>query len=157
MKQAVTKLLLTSVFATVAFAQPSGSPPDPAKFVQRRVEHLTSALSLTTAQQQQATTIFTNAANASTALRDSSSAARQSLSAAVKANDATGIDLASNTIGNLTGQLTGINAKADAAFYQILTPDQQTKFNSLKGAGGPGGFGGRGGPGGPGAFSGGRR
>jgi Spy/CpxP family protein refolding chaperone len=154
MRQAATKLLLTSVFATVAFAQTPGTPPDPAKFVQRRIEHLTSELSLTTAQQQQATTIFTNAATGAAALRDGSTTARQSLSAAVKANDTTGIDLASTTIGNLTGQLTAINAKADAAFYQILTPDQQTKFNSLRGSGGPGGFGGRGGPG---AFSGGRR
>jgi Spy/CpxP family protein refolding chaperone len=152
MKQAVTKLLLTSVFASVVFAQ--GTPPSPAEFVQRRIEHLTSALSLTTAQQQQATTIFTNAANAATALRDSSNAARQSLSAAVKSNDTTGIDLASTTIGNLTAQLTALNAKADAAFYLILTPDQQTKFNSLKGPGGPGGFGGGRGAGG---FSGGRR
>jgi hypothetical protein len=43
--------------------------------------------------------------------------------------------------GTLDGQLTAINSKAEAAFYAILTADQQTKFVSIprRGPGGPGG------------------
>ena len=151
MKKIITKLLLSSVFASaVVFAQPGGpgTPPSPADFVQRRVDHLTAALGLSAAQQQQAATIFTNAVTASAATRDSMTAANQALAAAVKNNDTTGIDLASTTIGNLTTQSTALNAKAEAAFYKILTADQQTKYSALRGPGGPGGFGGRGGPGG---------
>ena len=60
-------VLLASVLATMAlWAQsPQGGPPDPAMHVQHQVEHLTKALGLTAAQQQSATTIFTNAANSS--------------------------------------------------------------------------------------------
>jgi len=46
-------------------------------------------------------------------------------------------------IGLLTGQIQAIQSKANAAFYAILTADQQTKFDQI-------GFGGFGpGPGGP--------
>lgn len=145
MKKMCFSILLTATFATgLVFAQRSGNPPSPADLAQRRVGFLTRQLTLTDAQQQQATTIFTNSATAAAALHDSLRTAQQSLSDAVKANNNVGIDQAAATIGTLTAQLTASDAKADAAFYQILTPDQQTKFNQSPGPG----FGGRGGPGG---------
>jgi Spy/CpxP family protein refolding chaperone len=116
--------------------------------VQHRIEMLTTLLSLIADQQQQATTIFTNAATSESTLRDSLKTAHQSLNDAVKKNDVPGIDQVSNTVGNLTAQLTSIEAKAHAAFYLILTPDQQAKLSQLqsqrrgpfgRGAG-PGGF-----------------
>lgn len=115
--------------------------------VAHRVNFLTTVLNLTSAQQQQATTIFTNAANSVSALHTSLKNAHQSLTTAVSGNDSAGIDQASNTIGTLTTQVTSIHAKANAAFYQILTPDQQSKLTKLQSErgsgmrmGGPGGF-----------------
>jgi len=153
MKKALTIFLLNSALATsLILAQGRGNPPTPAEMVERRVTFLTNQLSLTASQQQQATTIFTAAATASTALRDSSRTAHQSLGDAVKANDTAAIDRVATTIGNLTAQQTSTDAKAEAAFYQILTPDQKTKLAEVRGPGRPGGFGpgpdGFGGPGG---------
>ncbi|HXO37302.1 MAG TPA: Spy/CpxP family protein refolding chaperone, partial [Candidatus Acidoferrum sp.] len=53
--------------------------------------------------------------------------------------------------GALTTQMTVAHAKAQAAFYQTLTPEQQTKMNELESHHGMGrghGFG-HGGSGGP--------
>ncbi len=136
MKKTLTTFLLTSALATqLLFAQGPGNPPNPANMVQRRVSFLTTLLSLTSNQQTQASTIFTNAASSATVARGSLRAARQSLADAVAKNDTAAIDQASTTIGNLTAELTSTEAKADAAFYQILTPDQQTKLNQLKSQG----------------------
>jgi Spy/CpxP family protein refolding chaperone len=139
----ISTFLLT---AALVFAQGRGNAPDPATFVQHRVSSLTTLLSLNTAQQQQATTIFTNAATTQGSLRASLKTSHQGLQEAVQKNDIATIDQESATIGNLTAQMTSTQAKADAAFYQILTPDQQTKFTQAESQGGfgrgrgPGGF-----------------
>jgi hypothetical protein len=73
-----------------------------------------------------------------------------SMQAAVQSNSTGTIDSLSASIGSLTGQITDIQNKADAAFYAILTSAQQTTLNSSGGFGGPGGGPGPGGPGGPG-------
>jgi Spy/CpxP family protein refolding chaperone len=152
-------LSIAAIMAGLTFGQSSGStppsPPDPATMVQMRVAMLTSLLGLTDAQQTQATTIFTNAVTAAQAVQINEHTARQSLLTAIQSNDTASIDTLSQTIGGLVGQVIGINAKANAAFYAILTADQQTKYNTLPpgfgmGPGGPGGLGGPGGPGGPG-------
>jgi len=135
--------LLSSLFMVhLATAQTTGTAPSTADLVERRVNGLTRLLSLTTAQQQQATTIFTNSATAEVSVRDSLRTAWQSLSDAIKTNATGVIDQVAATIGSLTSQQTSIEAKADAAFYLILTADQQTKLNESRGRGpGPGGFG----------------
>jgi Spy/CpxP family protein refolding chaperone len=146
MKNQVTKVLIASILAaSFAFAQNTHTPPDPATVAQRRVARYTTILTLTTAQQQQATNIFTNSATAGATLHTNLKTARQALSDAVKKNDTAGIDSAATTLGSLTAQFASTEGKADAAFYQILTPDQQTKLAAL---GGHGGRGMRGGPGG---------
>ncbi len=109
--------------------------------IQHRVEQLTTLLGLTTAQQAQATAIFTNALTASQTVQSSMHTDRDSLAAAIKANNTATIDQVSAAIGTLQGQLTAINAKADAAFYAILTPDQQAKYDALPHFGPGGGFG----------------
>lgn len=113
------------------------TPPDPATMAQHRVQFLTNQLSLTAQQQQQALTIYTSAATSQGSVHESMKAAHDSLRTAVKNNDANGIAQASNTIGNLTAQATATEAKADAALYTILTPDQQTKLTEME-ARGPG-------------------
>lgn len=142
-------LALASVFA---MAQ-NGNPPDPAKMAQRHIDFLTKQLSLTAQQQQQATTIFSGVGNNAKATHEQMRTAHESLKAAIQKNDTAGIEQAANTIGNLTTQMTVAHAKAQAAFYQTLTPEQQTKMNDLESRHGMGrshghGFG-HGGPGGP--------
>jgi Spy/CpxP family protein refolding chaperone len=137
MKESLTAFLLTSALFTSLFAQGPGGRRDAASMVQRRVNFLTTLLSLTNNQQTEATTILTNAAASAAVVRTSLRTARQSLADGVTRNDSATIDQASTTIGNLTAQLTSTEAKSDAAFYQILTPDQQTKFNQLKSQRGP--------------------
>ena len=119
--------------------------PDPATIVANQVARLTNLLTLTTAQQTQATTIFTDALTAITPLQTSEVTARQALPAAVKSNATATIDQLSTTIGSLEGQMMSIQNKADAAFYAILTADQQTKLDQTNFLNGPGL-----GPGGPG-------
>jgi hypothetical protein len=116
-----------------------------ATIVANQVARLTKLLTLTTAQQTQASTIFTNALTAITPLQTSEVAARQALPAAVKSNATATIDQLSTTIGSLEGQIMSIQNKADAAFYAILTADQQTKLGQTNFLNGPGL-----GPGGPG-------
>jgi Spy/CpxP family protein refolding chaperone len=106
---------------------------------------------LNAAQQQQTTTIFTNAASAQASVHSSMTTARQSLKTAVQSNDTAAIEQAATSIGNLTAQTTANQGKAEAAFYQILTPAQQTKLTQFEsqshggmgGGMGPAGFGGR--------------
>jgi Spy/CpxP family protein refolding chaperone len=123
--------------------------------VQTRVDHLATALNLTDAQKTKAVPIYTDALNASSSLEASMHDNRQALADAVKKNDTGAITTLSATSGNLSGQLTAINAKADAAFYAILTADQQTKYDSMR-HGGPGGPGGHAGPNGGRGFGAGR-
>src|SRR5580693_4556309 len=144
-------VLASALGVSALVAQSPNAGPNRGNFVQHRVNYLTTLLSLTTAQQQQATTIFTNAASAETSIRSSMKTARQSLQTAVQANDAATIEQAATTIGSLTAQTTVNQAKADAAFYQILTPAQQTKLTQFEsqshgrmgGGMGPAGPGGR--------------
>jgi Spy/CpxP family protein refolding chaperone len=152
MKHSMVKFLIGSVLATsLVLAQGRGGGPNSANAVQHRISYLTTLLSLNSSQQQQATTIFTNAATTASSLHTSLKTAHQTLNEAIQKNDATGIEQASTTIGNLTAQLTSADAKARAAFYQILMPDQQTKFTQLESQGPMGrGFGHGRGPAGPG-------
>ena len=61
--------------------------------------------------------------------------ATEALPAAVKSNATATIDTLATTIGSATAQITAIRNKADAAFYEILTPDQQAKFGPTGGWG----------------------
>lgn len=74
--------------------------------------------------------------------------ARSDLKTAIQTNNLNNINLASTSIGTSMGQLTAAEAVAQASFYAILTPDQQTKLNQLESQR-PGMFGGLP-PGGPG-------
>jgi len=149
MKRNIMNVVALAALATgVMMAQqgprrgPGGTPPDPATMVANQVEHLTEQLTLTAAQQAQATTIFTNAATAVTPIRTNLQTAHDSLGTAVHKGDTASIDNLSSQIGSFTGQEVDIQSKAQAAFYKILTAEQQTKFGTARGGfGGPGGMG----------------
>jgi len=161
MKKRIILFVVTSAFSTsLAFAQGPASPPtpanppNPANFVARRVQFLTKQLELTADQQQQATQFFTDEATADTPLLSTVRTTRQSLRTAVQNNDLSTINQLATTIGNLTSQITSNEAVAEAKFYQILTPDQQSKwaasqnrrpgpFGGAPGGLGPNGFRGR--------------
>lgn len=139
MRKVTPAVLVALALASVLLvAQTPPRPPDPATMAAHRVDFLTTVLNLTPAQQKQATTIFTNAATATASVRDSLKSTHQSLSTAIAGNNGAAIDQASHTIGSLVSQMTSINAKANAAFYQILTPDQQSKLTKLRSEHGPG-------------------
>ena len=144
-------LALTGIFVMAQH----GNPPDPAKMAQHRIDFLTKQLSLTPQQQQQATTIFGDIASNAKATHEQMRTAHDNLKAAIQKNDTAGIEQAANTIGSLNTQMILAHAKAQAAFYQTLTPEQQAKMNDLESHRGMGhghGFGrgfGHGGPGGP--------
>ena len=126
-----TLLTLLVTLGTLGYAQ-QHQPPDPAQMVQHRVDFLTEKLNLSSAQQQQATTIFTNAATNQKSSHDQMKAAHESLQSAVTKNDGAAIDQAANSIGNLMAQSIATHAKAEAAFYQTLSPDQQAKYSQLR-------------------------
>jgi Spy/CpxP family protein refolding chaperone len=152
MKKTLLGAIALATFSTTflpAQSTGTGTQPTTAQIVANRVARLTALLTLTTAQQTQATTIFTTEETALSTIRTSLQTAHSTLETAIKADDQTGIATQSTQIGTLTTQQVLAQAKADAAFYAILTSDQQTKYNTLQlvGLGGPGG--GPGGPGGP--------
>ncbi len=144
--------LAAGLLTVLAFAQGPGSgpmggtPPDPQTMAQRRVDGLARFLNLTDDQKSSALPIFTKEATDSQSIRTSLQTNRQSISDAVKKNDVATIDSLATEAGTLNGQLIAIESKADAAFYAILTADQQTKYDRMLARGpggpmGPGGFG----------------
>jgi Spy/CpxP family protein refolding chaperone len=157
MKEGPTTMLKTLLVFSAAialstalvFAQAPGTPPvtpqDPQTMAQMRVNFLAVQLTLTDAQKATALSIYTNAYTAGQTIQSSLQTNRQSITDAVKANNTAAIDQLALASGTLNGQLTAINAKAEAAFYAILTTDQQKIYATLP----PGGPGGRGGPMGP--------
>ena len=109
----------------------STATTDPATLAARQVSLLTKLLTLTAAQQTQATTIFTAEITAVAALRTQIETAETALVTAIKANNTANITTQATLIGNLDGQIVALRAKADAAFYLLLTADQKTKLDSL--------------------------
>ncbi len=127
------KVMTVLLVASVMFAQ--SAPPEqhnPAEHAQHHLKMMTTLLSLTAAQQQQASAIFTNAANSQTGIHQNMKAAHEALDQAIKNNDQAGIEQAAATIGQLTTQMVVNHGKAQAAFYQILTPDQKSKLNEFE-------------------------
>jgi Spy/CpxP family protein refolding chaperone len=146
-KIAIPSLLAFALLAALAAQTTTPTPPDPSVMVQHRVSMLTQKLGLSTTQQQQATTIFTNAMTSAKSMHDQMRTAHQTLQTAITNNDAAAIEQAANSIGNLTAQSVSLHAKSEAAFLQILNPQQQTTFNQMMQQHGRDGFFGR--PGGP--------
>jgi len=138
-KSIMAGLAVVTVSAFPLLAQrPFGvltSPPDPATIVQNRVARLTKLLGLSSSQAAQATTLFTNAQTGLAPFQTSLTQARQALPAAVKNNDGATIDQLAQNIGSATTQITSIQNKADAAFYAILNPSQQSTLSQSEGRG----------------------
>ncbi len=80
-------ILTLGLCSAVAQGGPPPGPPDPAAMAQHQVQYFTALLTLTSAQQQQALTLFTNAASSESGLHEQDRAAHESLEAAVRNND----------------------------------------------------------------------
>ena len=137
--------LTAGLSLTQALAQ--NGPPDPAQMVQMRVDRMNEDLKLNKSQQKQISTIYLDAQTSNQSVMGGMREANQAIVAAIKSNDTNAMSQAANTVGTLTAQMTVNNAKAEAAVYALLTPEQQAKFQPN--AGGMRGMGmGMGGPGG---------
>ncbi len=114
-------------------AKSSYKVPKSAAKQAKYVASMAALLALTSSQQQQAAAIFSNASAGQKGAHKSLKAARKALSNAVKNNDTAGIAQASATISTLTSQHIASGALANAAFYQLLTPDQQSRLAQFQG------------------------
>lgn len=134
--------------ADTAAAPPSGGNRG-THMVQHRLNYLTTVLSLTPAQQTQVKGVLTSAATGRASTHASMMTAHTTLQTAIHSNDAASMEQASNTIGTLMAQELLARSKTEAAIFQLLTPEQQTKMTQLESMGHRGGRG-FGGPEGPG-------
>ena len=117
----------------MALAQtPPHTPPTPAGMAQHEVQRYTTLLTLTPAQVEQATTIFTTEATARQNSRASERAAHQAMEAAIKSNDTATIQSTATTMGQMSGEGMAAHALAQAQFYALLNADQKTKFGELE-------------------------
>jgi Spy/CpxP family protein refolding chaperone len=140
MKKTIIALALTFAFSTPAlFAQTanttSSAPTESTrsmKMSQHWVNYLTTVLSLTPAQQAQVTNIISSAATSKSNASSSMKSARTNLQNAIHANDAAAMEQAANSMSSLIAQKMLARAKVEAAIYQILTPEQQTKMAQLE-------------------------
>ena len=89
-------------------------------------------LSLTPAQQTQAKSIFEDARQQASPVRQQLKQTRASLRAAIQANNTAQIQQLATAEGGQVGQLAAIRGAAMAKVYQTLTPDQQQKLQSLR-------------------------
>ena len=136
---------LSALAVTLMSAQGGPTAQTPAQLAARQVSMLTTLLSLTSAQQASATTIFTTEETTLATSRTSLRQDESSLQTAIEANDSATIESDATAIGTLQGQGILARSQAEAAFYMLLTADQQTKYKQLLSHGligkGPGGNG----------------
>jgi len=151
MKKTIIVACMALMTVTGLFAQGAPgrrgdrTPPTPAEMLERRVQMLTTLLTLDAAQQAQAKTIFTNEQTEAEAIRAKVEPAQDALQAAVKgsASDSQ-IDQLAASLGTLHGQSVAVHSKAQSKFRAILNATQKEKLDTVRGGFG-GGF--RGGPG----------
>lgn len=113
------------------FAAQTSAAGGPAHRHGRMGEFLSSYLNLTPAQQTQSKSIFRDARQAGQSVREQLKQTRQALRAAVQANNTAQIQQLAANEGSQVGQLAAIRGTAMAKMYQMLTPDQQQKLDSL--------------------------
>jgi DNA-directed RNA polymerase specialized sigma subunit len=106
--------------------------PKSARKQAKYISFLSTLLTLSPGQQAEAASIFATAGAAEHELKQTVKAHKKSLRDTVTGNDVAAIGRASSAIGLIAAQRHLIGAKANAAFIQILTPDQQSTFSQFK-------------------------
>jgi Spy/CpxP family protein refolding chaperone len=120
----------TSLGATSLFA--AQTSPASGHRHGRHGAFLSAYLNLTAAQKAQQKSIFQEARQSAQPVRQQLRETRQSLRAAVQANNTEQIQQLAKTEGSELGQLMAIRSTAMAKVHQILTPEQQQKLNDLQ-------------------------
>jgi Spy/CpxP family protein refolding chaperone len=110
----------------------SGTRPTPEQMVERRVDRLTTLLSLTASQVTTVRELFNAEQTAMATQRTALETAQDTLQTAVQNNapDAQ-IDAAAAQVGTVQGQIAGIHAKTQAKLFAALTAEQRQKLQSL--------------------------
>jgi len=123
------------MIASVAFSQgrgPGGTQLTAEEMLAKRLERLTTLLSLDATQQAKAKTIFTDELTAATALRTNEQTARDALNTAVKASASDAqLDQLAAALGVIEGQMAAVHAKAQVKFRAILNSTQLEKLDAL--------------------------
>ena len=132
MKSSLALLAALGLLPMALAQTPPHTPPTPAGMAQHEVQRYTTLLTLTPAQVEQATTIFTTEATARQNSRSSEHAAHQAMEAAIKSNDTATIQSTATTLGQMEGEMLAAHAAAQAQFYATLTADQKSKFSELQ-------------------------
>ncbi|HEV7515178.1 MAG TPA: Spy/CpxP family protein refolding chaperone [Thermoanaerobaculia bacterium] len=140
MKRFATLLCLLTLAAVPAFAgghHAAGTTPDaaanPAGHMGDHLAHLAKALDLTDAQKAAAKPLQDELQAAITPLFADLETKHQALRAALDANaDATTVGEAAIAAHAVELQIKATHDKFATAFAGLLTPDQLTKFNTLK-------------------------
>jgi Heavy-metal resistance len=119
-----------------------GTPPTPAQMAQNQTNHLTKFFNLTTTQQGTVLGILTNSDTQVATLRSEIKPLRQTLVAAIKANNTGTITSTLQQISPLEEQVQQLEATAAAQIYAQLTQQQQSQIpNGLGPIMGPMGMG----------------
>jgi len=123
-------ILGTSLGATSLFA--AQTSPASGHRHGRHGAFLSAYLNLTAAQKAQQKSIFQEARQSAQPVRQQLRETRESLRAAVQANNTEQIQQLAKTEGSELGQLMAIRSTAMAKVHQILTPEQQQKLAALE-------------------------
>jgi Spy/CpxP family protein refolding chaperone len=121
---------------TLAQSPATGTQPAPQKAPFRHPvfgqEQMMQALNLTTAQSQQAKTIFGDAKQKAEPIRQEMRQNLDALYAAEKTDNTSQIERLASRQGELQGKALAIRSEAMAKFYAILTPEQRTKADQMR-------------------------
>ena len=133
MNNRLTQLMAGATLAAgLVFAQAAPARPAHPFGPRARMHRLVQALDLTADQKAQAKEILKSAGASAQPLRQQMRDARQQLRSDIKtAAPAEVVTKDSNTVGQLTSQLTAIRTTAMQKLYGILTPDQKAKLDTL--------------------------
>lgn len=101
--------------------------------VDHRVDYLSTVLSLTSSQKEQAKTIFTKAADENSSVMANLRTERNDLRKAIDSNEPNAkIQKLSDEIGNNVSKLVTNVASASEQFHNVLNPEQQNKMTQLE-------------------------
>jgi len=126
------KLTIWAAVASLGAAGLFAAETTPAQHLRghARFERFMSNLNLSDTQKAQVKSIFQSAHQSAMPIRQQLRQTRQSLRAAIKADNTGQIQQLATTEGSEFGQLAAIRGSAVAKVYQTLTPDQQSKWDA---------------------------
>jgi Spy/CpxP family protein refolding chaperone len=142
MKNSLARFVGMAALASgMMFAQAPASPAQPQSPAERRqqfrgrmFDRMAARLNLTDDQKQQAQSIMKSARESAQPIAQQIKQNRLALRDAVKAGKSDAdIDQLATSTGTLMGQATAIRTKAFAKVYALLTPEQRTKADQLRG------------------------